>query len=94
LKVAYRNTLTSETINRTMFLNELLPYTVAQGKKYLALQDSAGSYVAADPILTAIRPGDSIPWWAKFPAPPADVKAISLYIPIASPFEDLPITDR
>jgi hypothetical protein len=38
--------------------------------------------------------GGQYTWWAKFPAPPPEVKKITLMTPVTSPFEDIPITDQ
>jgi hypothetical protein len=41
-----------------------------------------------------LDPGKTYLWWAKYPAPPAEVKKINFMMPITSPFEDVPITDK
>lgn len=41
-------------------------------------------------VLT-LNSGGTISAWAKFPAPPANVQTISVYIPGTPPFEDVPI---
>ena len=35
--------------------------------------------------------GQSLNAWAKFPAPPAEVEKISVYLPDVAPFEDVAI---
>lgn len=69
----------------------------ANKKKYLLLMDSEGKPIAAKHAGSAggsinIEPGQSITTWAKYPAPPAGVKKISLYITGAPPFEDVLIS--
>ena len=72
-------------------------YLTAGDKKYFILRDSEkvplatqdnGNYVNPD-----IDKDDTFTWWAKYPAPPADVKTITFYTGLTAPFEDLPITD-
>ncbi|MGZ8795780.1 MAG: hypothetical protein ACXW2F_00435 [Thermoanaerobaculia bacterium] len=71
----------------------------AGGKKYGTLKDEKGSYIAAlhsgwqDRWYEHIKPGAPQTIWIKFPAPPPEVKAITLQIPKTPPFEDLPIQD-
>jgi hypothetical protein len=73
-------------------------YVTAGAKKYLIMEDSdrvplsspansSGSFSARIPK------GGSWVWWAKYTAPPADVKAISYYTPLAPPFDNVPISD-
>lgn len=72
----------------------------AAGKKYEVLKDDQGTYIAA--IRSGwparnygeIAPGASVTLWMKFPAPPPEVKSITLNIPAAAPFEDISITDK
>ena len=40
-----------------------------------------------------VKPGEPKTIWMKFPAPPAEVKAITLNIPKTPPFEDITIQD-
>lgn len=77
-------------------------YVTAANKKYLILKDSENSYLTSQAdyscggpaVCARLGPGDSFNWWAKFPAPAADVKKINLMIPVGAPFEDVPITDK
>ncbi len=73
------------------------------GTKYYVLTDKEGHPLAPandyiDPskrgIQRDIQPGKSLRVWMKFPAPPADVKVISLFLNETEPIEDVPITDR
>jgi len=70
------------------------------GKKYEVLKDEKGTFIAS---LTQgwsdrwydshFKPGDSQVIWMKFPAPPAETKAITLQLPSTPPFEDVNIQD-
>ena len=69
------------------------------GKKYSVLKDENGAYIAAlrqgwkDRWYEKVPPAQEMVIWAKFPAPPADVKAITLQLPGVPPFDDLAIQD-
>jgi len=77
-------------------------YVTAASKKYFILKDSEGTYLtpAADyncggrGVCAKLASGDTYTWWAKFPAPPTDVKKLNLVTPAGPPFEDIPITDK
>jgi hypothetical protein len=74
-------------------------FVTAGNKKYFILKDSEGTFLAVQPVNGIIgsatpEPGQSILWWAKYPAPPADVKKINYITPVTPPFEDVPITDK
>jgi hypothetical protein len=72
----------------------------AGGKKYEVLKDEKGTPIAS---LTQnwndrwydshLKPNESQMIWIKFPAPPAEVKTITLQIPNTPPFEDVTIQD-
>lgn len=62
-------------------------------KKYLVLKDAEGKPIAArHGSSISVPAGQLLNTWAKFPAPPADVTKISIYIPHVAPFEDIPIS--
>ena len=71
----------------------------AAGKKYEVLKDDKGTYLAAtrpgwpEKIYGELAAGQSVLLWMKFPAPPADVKTISLTLPSMAPFDDVAIQD-
>jgi hypothetical protein len=94
IKVRFRN-----TSDKPFHLNIYVDggrdkyYVTAKNKKYFILKDSDGVYLAAD-YDNWLPPGGSFTWWAKYPAAPADIKKITLFTPITSPFEDAPITDQ
>jgi len=68
-------------------------YVTADSKKYFVLKDSEGAPLAPKYLDGTLGKGQKILWWAKFPAPPAEVKKINLIFPKVLPFEDVPITD-
>ena len=62
-------------------------------KKYYLLKDTKGEYIySGDPW--DIPGGESRISWFKFPAPPPEVKEITVILPQCAPFEDVPITDK
>jgi hypothetical protein len=75
-------------------------YVQAEGKKYFALQDTEKVPLAAPSdsydgrLAPSVAPGASFTWWAKYPAPPANIKKFSFYWPLGAPFDDVPITDK
>lgn len=78
---------------------EVAVMDLAAGKKYEVLKDERGTYIAGlrsgwtDRWYQSMEPGQSQLIWMKFPAPPAEVKAVTLQLPGTPPFEDLPIQD-
>jgi hypothetical protein len=72
-------------------------YFVVPGtnQKYTPAKDADGYPVAArhDEFGTGITlaPKRIVNTWAKFPAPPAEVETITVYLPGAPPFEDVAI---
>ena len=68
------------------------------GTKYYALKDKEGHLLASeheyDGIWESLEPGESMRFWAKFPAPPPAVKSINLLFTKADPFESIAITDK
>ena len=75
-------------------------YFQAENKKYFMLTDSEKAPLTAPlnsgyPWLQPeIKAGASFTWWAKYPAPPANVKKVSFYWPLSGPFDDVPIADK
>lgn len=73
-------------------------YYTAENKKYFILKDTEGTYLSVkaeyNELAVDIAPGESYTWWAKYPAPPAEIKKINFITAITSPFEDVPITDQ
>jgi hypothetical protein len=62
-------------------------------KKYVVLKDAQGIPQAAKHDQFAfslnLAPKQTVNTWAKFPAPPADVEKVNIYLPGAPPFEDI-----
>ena len=75
-------------------------YLAAASKKYFILKDSdgtelapGGDYSCGMPgVCEKLAAGQSNTWWAKFPAPSADVMKLDLFTPVTPPFEGIPIT--
>ncbi|MCI0447057.1 hypothetical protein L0152_28110 [bacterium] len=95
VKVTFRN-----TGNEEVFVNietdhgkyEKI-YVTGDSKKYFVLKDTEGESLAPKYISSTIKKGEKILWWAKFPAPPSEVKTINLIFPKVLPFEDVSIKD-
>ena len=60
-------------------------------KKYLVVKDSEDQPVASKLTWLVIEAGASRGGWAKFPAPPAGVDKITIYLPGTPPFEGVTI---
>lgn len=79
--------------------NEVYVMDLGAGKKYEVLKDEKGTYIAAlhsgwnNRWYEKLAPGASYTLWMKFPAPPPEVKSVTLQLPGMPPFEDLPIQD-
>ena len=82
-----------------IFWNEVALIDAAGGKKYEVLKDEKGAYISSsragwpDRWEAHMGPGASQVIWMKFPAPPPEVKTITLQIPQVPPFDDLQIQD-
>jgi len=101
IKVRFRNT--SDKPGHLVFTNWNANdspkfYVTVGNKKYFMLADSDGTVLSinstANGLDANIAPGKTFLWWAKYPAPPADVKKINFMMPVAAPFDDVPITDK
>ena len=102
IKIRFRNTSTKPS--HLTFTNWNAPgdnekfYVTADKKKYFMLKDSEGTYLssnsASNPAQLNLEPGQTFLWWAKYPAPTANVKKINFMMPVTPPFEDVPITDK
>ena len=60
-------------------------------KKYLVVRDSDDACLCSRNIPNVAK-GSRLNLWAKFPAPPDDVKKISVSIPHFAPLDDVPIS--
>lgn len=74
-------------------------YLSARDTKYTLIKDTKGTVVATPAdgggwVEPSIKPKSSWNWWGKFPAPPKDVKAYTLYLKVGPPIEDVPIVDK
>jgi hypothetical protein len=73
-------------------VEDLIYYVDAKNKKkYLVIRDTEKKPLASALHEMTLDAGETKGCWAKFPAPPADVTAISVYIPGAPPFENIPL---
>ena len=61
-------------------------------KKYLVIKDSEGQALASNMKYLELEPGASKAGWLKMPAPPSEVKTITVYLPGAPPFEGVAIS--
>ena len=97
-KVRYRNGGTADAEPDIKY-EEVYLMDAAAGKKYSVLKDENGAYIAAlrqgwkDRWYEKVGAGEQMIIWAKFPAPPPEVKAVTLQIPGIPPFDDLAIQD-
>jgi hypothetical protein len=66
----------------------------AQGRKYKALVDENGDVIGCCHGTTALSSTGTQAFWVKFPAPPPDVKTITLVFPQTTPFENLTIQEQ
>jgi len=89
----------AEKIDPEIFWQEVSLIDTTGGKKYEVLKDEKGAYLAAnrqsytDRWAERIEPNQSQIIWMKFPAPPPEVKTITLQLPKMPPFDDLTIQD-
>jgi hypothetical protein len=98
IKVRFRNTTAERAVfdvygNSTQ-KNEMDKfYVTAASKKYFVLKDAEGTPLMSETLKSEMQKDGTFFWWGKFPAPPSEVKEISLTMPKVTPFEDVPITD-
>ncbi len=99
LKLRFRNTtaegLSFNALSRGNYQDF---YVVAGTKKYFVLRDTESTPLAPpqDPggaVSVSLPAGGTWTWWAKYPAPPAELKSITYFTPVGPPIEDIPITD-
>jgi hypothetical protein len=68
------------------------------GTKYYALTDKEGHLLATETeyegIYENMEPGETMRFWAKFPAPPPAVKTVNFLLTKSEPFESIAITDK
>ena len=99
VKLRFRNTNTKAVSFYVVPDGNWNTYYVLAGKsKLMVLKDSkdvplmpplgTGSFLSR-----SLEPGASYLFWAKFPAPPADVKKVELHTPLSAPIEDVVIAE-
>jgi hypothetical protein len=97
-RVRLANTGTDE-VQPDILYNEIYLLDTNNGKKYQVLKDEKDTYIAGNRAgwnyrwYGSMKPGDTHTVWMKFPAPPADVKTITLQVTGMPPFEDVAIQD-
>jgi hypothetical protein len=69
--------------------DEVYLVDAAGQKKYLPVTDSKDNCVCSE--IDSLKVGEPQKWFTTFPAPPADVKKLSIYIPTFSPIENVPL---
>jgi hypothetical protein len=72
-------------------VNDMYYVDAKNKKKYPIIKDTEGKPLSSNLTYLEVEAGETKAGWAKFPAPPSDVTAISVYIPGAPPFENVPI---
>ncbi len=63
------------------------------GTKYFVLLDEGNKAVAGD-LSFYLKPGATKRLWAKYPAPPPEVSAVTLIFAETEPLEEVPVTDK
>lgn len=97
-KVRFRNTSGANSQPEVKF-EEVYLMDAPNARKYEVLRDEKGTYIAslrsgwADRWYQNMEPTEQQTIWIKFPAPPTEVRAITLQLPNTPPFEDLAIQD-
>ena len=94
----------TETVQFQLTGNRKTTYVLDEesGTKYYALTDKEGNVLASEHEHTGdsygvsdyLEAGATNRYWAKFPAPPAEVKAINIFFSNSDPFEGVAITDK
>jgi hypothetical protein len=73
------------------------------GTKYYVLADKEGKSVASQHeylgsdvygVVEGVEAGGTRRYWAKFPAPPPEVKTLTVFFDETEPFESAPITEK
>src|SRR5258706_4050155 len=100
VKVRFRNT-SGDKKNFNLIENRDYEkyYVTAASKKYFILKDTEGTYLTPQAsgfgnLSVGLAPGEQYTWWAKYPAPPQEVKAVTLYMPVAAALGDIPVSDK
>lgn len=99
VQIRLRNTGTKSVVVYPVTSNDYDAYYVtAEDKKYFVLRDEDKTPLApptnpSGSVFVSLAPEGTWLWWAKYPAPPAAVKAINYITSLAGPFDDIPISD-
>jgi Cytochrome oxidase complex assembly protein 1 len=103
LKIRFRNT-SNKAVNLTFDQwgsnsDQAKYYVTAGNKKYFMLTDADGQVLSTNTAFNNgmsvnLDPGKTFLWWAKYPAPPAEVRKIDVMMAVTPPFEDVPVTDN
>jgi hypothetical protein len=99
IKVRFRNTSQAEAdFNLIDGRNHDDLYVTAADRKYFVLRDTEKTPLSAredsfGTLRVKLAPAASWTWWAKYPAPPPEIQAVSYYMPVSPPIEDIPISD-
>ncbi|CAN7606771.1 hypothetical protein LJR219_004626 [Phenylobacterium sp. LjRoot219] len=69
---------------------------VAGDRKYFLLTDADGMPLTPPDMMVKVTQDAPLAgtWWGKFPAPPAEIKTISLTLPEVEAIENIPLSDR
>jgi hypothetical protein len=63
----------------------------ANKKKYTVVRDTDKNCVCSD--IKTVGPGKKMNIWATYPAPPSDVKEVTVVVPRFEPIEGVPVSD-
>lgn len=100
VKIRYRNTgsarVTLKLIGSPPDVDKY--YLIAGSTKMLPLRDSQKVPVMTPMSIHGelqpdLKANASFLFWAKYPAPPATVKKVSIYTPLSPPFDEVPISE-
>ena len=85
-----------EKINTTAFrVDQISIIDDATSQRISILKDNSGDWVASSVSGNAMMVGCEVKpgiFWAKFPAPPATSKTVSINLPDTAPFDGVPVT--
>jgi len=98
VKISLTNVSNSK-IEPEIRYGEFYYVNINENKKYYALKDSNGNYIAGPrhydwgggTFKWKINPSEKMMLWAKFPAPPPNTDTIDVFIPGILPFEEVAI---
>ncbi|HVF35344.1 MAG TPA: hypothetical protein VND91_08475 [Candidatus Saccharimonadia bacterium] len=89
----------TESVSLDMPYSKAYVLDATGGKKYEVLRDDQKNYIALlgpsydDRYWDTLKAGQKITIWMKFPAPPAEVKTVTLQLDDMAPFDELAIQD-